>query len=36
MEQIHAEVQAEIDKAVQFAMAAPYPDVSKVTEDVYA
>ncbi len=36
LEQIHTEVQAEIEKAVQFAMAAPYPDASKVTEDVYA
>ena len=27
---------AEIEKAVQFATAAPYPDASKVTEDVYA
>jgi acetoin:2,6-dichlorophenolindophenol oxidoreductase subunit alpha len=33
---IHAEVQAEIEKAVQFAMSAPYPDASRVTEDVYA
>jgi pyruvate dehydrogenase E1 component alpha subunit len=36
LDQIHAEVQAEMDKAAQFAMAAPYPDASKVTEDVYA
>jgi acetoin:2,6-dichlorophenolindophenol oxidoreductase subunit alpha len=36
LEQIHAEVQSETEKAVQFAMATPYPDASKVTEDVYA
>jgi pyruvate dehydrogenase E1 component alpha subunit len=36
LDQIHTEVQAEMDKAVQFAIAAPYPDASKVTEDVYA
>jgi TPP-dependent pyruvate/acetoin dehydrogenase alpha subunit len=30
------EVQTEIEKAVQFAMSAPYPDASRVTEDVYA
>ncbi|MBV8731966.1 MAG: thiamine pyrophosphate-dependent dehydrogenase E1 component subunit alpha [Acidobacteriia bacterium] len=33
---IHAEVKAEVDKAVQFAMAAPYPAVDKVEQDVYA
>jgi acetoin:2,6-dichlorophenolindophenol oxidoreductase subunit alpha len=33
---IQAEVKAEIDKAVQFAMAAPYPNVDKVEQDVYA
>jgi pyruvate dehydrogenase E1 component alpha subunit len=36
LEKIRTEAQAEIEKAVQFAMAAPYPDASKVTEDVYA
>jgi TPP-dependent pyruvate/acetoin dehydrogenase alpha subunit len=36
LDQIHAEVKAEIDKAVQFAMAAPYPNVDKVEQDVYA
>jgi TPP-dependent pyruvate/acetoin dehydrogenase alpha subunit len=36
LEQIHSEVQSETEKAVQFAMASPYPDASKVTEDVYA
>jgi TPP-dependent pyruvate/acetoin dehydrogenase alpha subunit len=33
---IQAEVKVEIDKAVQFAMAAPYPNVDKVEQDVYA
>jgi pyruvate dehydrogenase E1 component alpha subunit len=33
---IHAEVKAEVDKAVQFALAAPYPNVDKVDQDVYA
>ena len=32
----HAEVKAEVDKAVQFAIAAPYPAVDKVDQDVYA
>jgi pyruvate dehydrogenase E1 component alpha subunit len=32
----HAEVKQEIDKAVQFALASPYPAIDKVTEDVYA
>jgi TPP-dependent pyruvate/acetoin dehydrogenase alpha subunit len=36
LEQMYQEAQAEIEKAVQFAMATPYPDASKVTEDVYA
>jgi acetoin:2,6-dichlorophenolindophenol oxidoreductase subunit alpha len=36
LDAIHAEVKAEIDKAVQFAIAAPYPSVDKVAEDVYA
>ncbi len=34
--QIQAEVKAEIEKAVQFAMAAPYPGPDKVEQDVYA
>jgi hypothetical protein len=29
-------VKAEIDSGVQYALAAPYPDVSQVDEDVYA
>ena len=36
LDQIQAEVKAEIDKAVQFAMAAPYPNADKVEQDVYA
>jgi TPP-dependent pyruvate/acetoin dehydrogenase alpha subunit len=36
LDQIQAEVKAEMDKAVQFALAAPYPAVERVTEDVYA
>ena len=36
LNQIQAEVKAEIEKAVKFAMAAPYPNVDKVEQDVYA
>jgi pyruvate dehydrogenase E1 component alpha subunit len=36
LDQIQTEVKAEIQKAVQFAMAAPYPNVDKVEQDVYA
>ena len=36
LEQIEQELAATIDDAVQFAIDAPYPDPSKVTEDVYA
>lgn len=36
LDQIQATVKAEIDKAVQFATAAPYPAVDKVQQDVYA
>lgn len=36
LDQIQATVKAEIDKAVQFATAAPYPGVDKVQQDVYA
>ncbi len=35
-EQVHAEVKLEMEKAVQFAMASPYPNIDKVAEDVYA
>ena len=33
---IHAEVQAEIDAGVQFALNAPFPDASEVDQHVYA
>jgi pyruvate dehydrogenase E1 component alpha subunit len=36
LDAIHAEVKAEVDKAVQFAITAPYPAVDKVDQDVYA
>ena len=36
LDQINAEVQAEVDKAVEFAVAAPYPSVDKVDQDIYA
>jgi pyruvate dehydrogenase E1 component alpha subunit len=36
LDQIQSEVKAEIEKAVQFAMAAPYPSPDKVEQDVYA
>ena len=36
LDQLQLEVKAEMDKAVQFALAAPYPAVERVTEDVYA
>jgi pyruvate dehydrogenase E1 component alpha subunit len=35
-ERIHADVKAEIDAGVQYALAAPYPDPRQVDEDVYA
>ncbi len=36
LDQITAAVEAEVDAAVNFAMDAPYPEASEVTEDVYA
>src|SRR6267378_3731019 len=36
LDQIQAEVQSEVDKAVEFAVAAPYPNADKVDQDVYA
>jgi TPP-dependent pyruvate/acetoin dehydrogenase alpha subunit len=36
LDAIRAEVKAEVEKAVQFAIAAPYPAVDKVEQDVYA
>ena len=35
-ERILTDVKAEIDAGVQFALAAPYPELSQVDEDVYA
>jgi len=35
-DRIQADVQAEIESGVQFALAAPFPDVRQVDEDVYA
>jgi TPP-dependent pyruvate/acetoin dehydrogenase alpha subunit len=35
-DQIDAEVKSEVDKAVQFAIAAPYPTPDKVDQDIYA
>jgi len=36
LERIRSEAKAEIDKAVEFALAAPYPKPEEVDEDVYA
>jgi acetoin:2,6-dichlorophenolindophenol oxidoreductase subunit alpha len=36
LEKIQAETKAEVEKAVQFALNAPYPSPERVTEDVYA
>ena len=36
LDQIQAEVKSEVEKAVQFAIAAPYPTPDKVDQDVYA
>jgi pyruvate dehydrogenase E1 component alpha subunit len=36
LDPIQAEVKSEIERAVQFALAAPYPSVDKVEQDVYA
>jgi pyruvate dehydrogenase E1 component alpha subunit len=36
LNQIDAEVKAEVDTAVQFAIAAPYPAADKVDQDIYA
>ena len=33
---IQAELIAEMDAAVEFAINSPYPDASKVTQDIYA
>ena len=36
LDKIQVEVQAEMVKAVQFAIAAPYPTPDKVDQDIYA
>jgi pyruvate dehydrogenase E1 component alpha subunit len=36
LERIQAEVKAEMNAAVEFAIAAPYPEVQEAQEDVYA
>jgi pyruvate dehydrogenase E1 component alpha subunit len=36
LDRMQAEVASEIEKAVEFAVAAPYPSVDKVDQDVYA
>jgi len=35
-ERIHSEIEAEMKKAVEFAIAAPYPNLDEVDQDVYA
>ena len=35
-DQIEKDVQAEVERGVQFALDTPYPDVSEVDQDVYA
>jgi TPP-dependent pyruvate/acetoin dehydrogenase alpha subunit len=36
LKDISAEIKSTIDRAVQFALTAPYPDLSEVQQDVYA
>ena len=36
LDQVQAELEAEMKKAVAFAIAAPYPSVDEVEQDVYA
>ena len=36
LDAIQAELIAEMDAAVEFAIKSPYPDASKVTQDIYA
>jgi TPP-dependent pyruvate/acetoin dehydrogenase alpha subunit len=36
LDAIESELEAEMQKAVEFAVAAPYPSPDEVTEDVYA
>jgi pyruvate dehydrogenase E1 component alpha subunit len=35
-ERIESDVRAEIETGVQYALAAPYPELTQVNEDVYA
>jgi len=35
-DQIEKEIQKEVEEAVQFAINAPFPEVSEVDQDVYA
>jgi TPP-dependent pyruvate/acetoin dehydrogenase alpha subunit len=36
LDRMHTEIEAEMTKAVEFAVAAPYPSVDQVEQDVYA
>ena len=36
LDRIYSEVKSEIDKAVEFALEAPYPKPEEVEQDVYA
>ena len=36
LDRVQKELESEMKKAVEFAVAAPYPDASEVGEDVYA
>jgi acetoin:2,6-dichlorophenolindophenol oxidoreductase subunit alpha len=36
LDAMHSELEAEMQKAVEFAIAAPYPSVGEVADDVYA
>jgi TPP-dependent pyruvate/acetoin dehydrogenase alpha subunit len=36
LERVQTELESEMKKAVEFAVAAPYPNASEVDEDVYA
>ncbi len=36
LDRLHAEIESEMKKAMEFAIAAPYPSSDEVTEDVYA
>ena len=36
LERMRAEVQAEVAAGVEFGLGAPFPEISEVTENVYA